>query len=433
MNENLILRKATRIEGNADIHIEYEENRLKSARFQIYEFRGFEKFVSGRRAEWVPQLVSRICGLCSVAHQVAGIRAVENALGIEADSNTNKLRDVLVLAEWISSHSLSYFFLTVPDFVGEKGGVFELQKYYPEIFKEAFELRQAAMKIITLFGKRETHPVTIGLGQFLDPPCVDELNLARDIAAVVKEKLRTILLKMSSQWRLEKAIEFPEDLTVHFVALSKSKEHDDFFVFDRKGQLISQFSVDEFEDNIEEMRVDWSLSKIPYIHSLGFPDGIMLVGPLSRSFLENGFFSDPEIRQFGISDILMDRSNITLESYDVCRLLEMFWSAKRIEFLLKSIGNFAPPPEPDWSVAGQGIGALEAPRGLLIHKYLLKNGCVEKVRLLVATQFNNAFINLLITDLAQRHSQGGQITPKGSRLIGRCIRLLDPCLSCATH
>jgi len=433
MNQNLILRKATRIEGNADIHIEYEDNRLKSARFQIYEFRGFEKFISGRRAEWVPHLISRICGLCSVAHQVAGIRAVEDAMGIEVDSSTNKLRDIRVLAEWISSHSLSYFFLTVPDFVDEKGGVFALQQTHPKIFKEAFEMRQAAMKIVTLFGKRETHPVTIGLGRFLDPPGEDVLNRALDIAAVMKEKLRAIIIKVSSRWRLEKAIEFPEDLRVHFVALSNGKERDDFSVFDRKGQLVRRFSVDEFEENIEEMRVDWSLSKIPYIRSLGFPDGIMLVGPLSRSFLENGFLADPEIRRFGISDILMDRSSITLESYDLCRLLEMYWSAKRIVSILKSVGSSSPPPEPDWSVAGQGIGALEAPRGLLIHKYLIKHGCVEKVRLLVATQFNNAFINLLITDLAQRHSRNGQITKTGSRLIGRCIRLLDPCLSCATQ
>ena len=71
MNKNIILQKATRIEGNADIHIEYENNQLKSARFHILEFRGFEKFISGRRAEWVPQLISRICGLCSVAHREA--------------------------------------------------------------------------------------------------------------------------------------------------------------------------------------------------------------------------------------------------------------------------------------------------------------------------------------------------------------------------
>ena len=210
MNKNIVLQKATRIEGNADIHIEFENNQLKSARFHIYEFRGFEKFVSGKRAEWVPQMISRICGLCSVAHQVAGIRAVENAMDIEADANTNKLRDVLVLAEWISSHSLSYFFLTVPDFVGEKGGVFELQKNYPDIFKEAFELRQAAMNIVTLFGKRETHPVTIGLGHFLHPPGEEELNRALDIVSVIKEKLRAIILNVSSQWRLEKAIELPD-------------------------------------------------------------------------------------------------------------------------------------------------------------------------------------------------------------------------------
>ena len=34
---------------------------------------------------------------------------------------------------------------------------------------------------------------------------------------------------------------------------------------------------------------------------------------------------------------------------------------------------------------------------------------------------------------AQRHNRNGNLTEKGNRLIGRCIRLLDPCLSCATH
>jgi len=82
MTTKLILKKATRIEGNADIHIVFDQNRLKSARFQVLEFRGVEKFVSGRRAEWVPHMISRICGLCSTAHQVAGTRAVENALGL---------------------------------------------------------------------------------------------------------------------------------------------------------------------------------------------------------------------------------------------------------------------------------------------------------------------------------------------------------------
>jgi NAD-reducing hydrogenase large subunit len=63
----------------------------------------------------------------------------------------------------------------------------------------------------------------------------------------------------------------------------------------------------------------------------------------------------------------------------------------------------------------------------------VNRGYVEKARLVVATQFNNAFINLLITDLAQRHFENGRLTDTGNHLIGRCVRLLDPCLSCATH
>jgi coenzyme F420-reducing hydrogenase alpha subunit len=58
---------------------------------------------------------------------------------------------------------------------------------------------------------------------------------------------------------------------------------------------------------------------------------------------------------------------------------------------------------------------------------------LERARLLVATQFNNAYINLLIHDLAEKHLEGDNLSPKGEWLIGRCIRLFDPCLSCATH
>ena len=433
MTAKLILKKATRIEGNADIHIEFDGNRLKSARFQVLEFRGFEKFVSGRRAEWVPHMISRICGLCSTAHQVAGTRAVENALGLVPDARTRHLREIMVLGEWISSHSLSYFFLTLPDFVGTEGGVFELRNHHPEIFDEAFSLRRSAMHLVQLFGKRDTHPVTLAPGRFLASFDETVLMKGKETAAALREKIRTILLKAPAQWQPVREIEFPEDLKLNFVAYCDSCTENGFFVFDRGGRLVTRFTVDEFEENIAEMRVDWSLSKIPYLQQLGFPDGMMLVGPLSRSFLENGFLADPEIRQFDICKTLLEPSGITLESYDACRLLEMYWAAKRIETLLDNIGTEKPPPKPDWQTTGQGIGALEAPRGLLIHKYRVNRGYVDKVRLLVATQFNNAFINLLITDLAQRHSCNGKLTEKGNRLIGRCIRLLDPCLSCATH
>ena len=89
--------------------------------------------------------------------------------------------------------------------------------------------------------------------------------------------------------------------------------------------------------------------------------------------------------------------------------------------------------QPDFEVNGRGLGVLEAPRGILVHGYLIRKGVLENLRLLVATQFNNAYINLLIRDLSQKYLKGDTISPEGEHLIGRCIRLLDPCLSCATH
>lgn len=83
--------------------------------------------------------------------------------------------------------------------------------------------------------------------------------------------------------------------------------------------------------------------------------------------------------------------------------------------------------------SGQGIGVLEAPRGTLIHNYMVNRGVLERAKLLVATQFNNAYINMLIRDLAEKHIEGNQLSQKGEWLIGHCIRLFDPCLSCATH
>ena len=83
MSTKILLKKATRIEGNADIQIEVQDGRVETARFMVQDFRGFEKLTQGKMVDSVPHIVSRICGLCSTAHQVAGIRAIEDALGIE--------------------------------------------------------------------------------------------------------------------------------------------------------------------------------------------------------------------------------------------------------------------------------------------------------------------------------------------------------------
>jgi NAD-reducing hydrogenase large subunit len=76
---------------------------------------------------------------------------------------------------------------------------------------------------------------------------------------------------------------------------------------------------------------------------------------------------------------------------------------------------------------------VEAPRGILLHSYTINRGMVESIKLFVATQFNNAYINLAIRDLADDFLDGDEISAAGHEMIARCVRLFDPCLTCATH
>jgi len=433
MSKTVLLKKATRIEGNANIHIEVDEGRIKAARFLVHEFRGFETFLRGRRIEYVPHLVSRICGLCSVAHQVASLRAIEQAVSLEVDDVVEKLRDAAVLGEWIGSHALSYFFLNVPDVIGGGSGIFDLVKRSPEVAAEAFGLRRDGLRIVELLGKRSVHPVAFGLGRFLVEPTQSELEEVRSIAKNVREKSGRLIDKLADAYTPVGNIPFPRDIKVNFVAYDATAQTPNIQVFGVDRRVAYQFSGEDFEDNISEMRTDWTLAKIPYLTKLGFPEGIMLVGPLSRAFLGGAFLGDAQVRRFEMASLLADPQSFALDSCDICRLLEIFWAAGRILELLDGLCDAANGCEPDLDAVGKGMGILEAPRGLLVHSYVVDRGCIEKVRLIVATQFNNAYINLLITDLAQKNLIDNVLSPEGERLIGRCVRLLDPCLSCATH
>jgi NAD-reducing hydrogenase large subunit len=434
MSREILLQKATRIEGNADIHIEVEAGRVKTARFMVQDFRGFEKLVQGKLVESVPHMVSRICGLCSTAHQVAGLRAIEDALGVQVPDSVQRLRAIAVYGEWIASHSLSYFFLTLPDALGASRGVFDLMTEHPDVAKDAFFLRKSGNRIVEIVGKRTVHAVAMGVGRFNTAPTPDDVGEIRAIAIEVKEIAGGLIAGLDSEQRGQNQIPFPAEHRVNFLAYDGRAGEARFRAFNRAGEVTEEFDRETFGDHVSEMRVDWSLATFPYLAGLGFPDGILLVGPLSRLFQENSALGDPELAGLELTEQLRDPSSLHLDNLDECRLLEILWAAKQIQNNLDGIdltqmdgGRF------DLERSGRGIGVVEAPRGVLMHNYVINRGTMEHMRLLVATQFNNAYINLVLKDLAGRHVDGGGLSEEGEELITRCVRVFDPCLTCATH
>jgi NAD-reducing hydrogenase large subunit len=432
MSKKIILQKATRIEGNADVHLEIEGGKVQAARFMVQDFRGFEKFIQGKRADSAPQIVSRICGLCSCAHQVAGMQAVEDALGIVANPSVKKWREIAFMGEWIASHALSFFFLTFPDSAHASRGIFDLLHSHPDIAGDAFLLRRSGNRIVEIVGKRAVHAVAMSLGGFRGAYTQADVDEIRTLAAEVKDVSKKLLDRLGAQWQKEAPLTFPAEQNFSFLAYDEQTAS--FKAFDRAGRMTDEFSRENFGEHISEMRVDWSLAKFPYLTQRGFPDGILLVGPLSRLFRSGNVRADPELAGLELIRPLNDPAALHLDHLDLCRLLEIFWAAKRILYYADEVDlSQLAAPVVDLEKSGQGVGVVEAPRGTLVHEYQINRGIVERMRLLVATQFNNAYINLVLRDVAERHVNGDGLTEAGEALLARCVRTFDPCLTCATH
>ena len=89
-----------------------------------------------------------------------------------------------------------------------------------------------------------------------------------------------------------------------------------------------------------------------------------------------------------------------------------------------------PTAKPD-----EGVGVVEAPRGILYHHYQTdEKGMVKKVNLIVGTTNNNAAICMSIKKAAQGLIGPG--TPVTEGLLNKvemAFRAYDPCFGCATH
>lgn len=68
----------TRLEGHGKIDIFLDAaGGVERAYLQVPELRGFEVFSIGRPAEDMPQITSRICGVCPTAHHMAATKALD--------------------------------------------------------------------------------------------------------------------------------------------------------------------------------------------------------------------------------------------------------------------------------------------------------------------------------------------------------------------
>jgi len=165
--KEIVIDPITRLEGHGKITIFLnDQGNVENAYLQIPELRGFERFCIGRKAEDMPQLTSRICGVCPVAHHMAGTKALDAAFNVEPPPAAKKLRELMYCAYFIYDHTLHFYYLGGPDFVvgpdappAKRNILGVIEKVGLDIAKEVIKHRAYGQKIIELIGGKATHPV----------------------------------------------------------------------------------------------------------------------------------------------------------------------------------------------------------------------------------------------------------------------------------
>jgi len=119
MAQRIVVDPITRIEGHLRIQAVLDEGNksIKEASSTSALFRGIEIILKGRDPREAWALAERICGVCTLVHALTSVRAVEDALQIQAPCNATLIRNILMAALHVHDHVVHFYHLHALDWV----------------------------------------------------------------------------------------------------------------------------------------------------------------------------------------------------------------------------------------------------------------------------------------------------------------------------
>ncbi|MEM3030856.1 MAG: nickel-dependent hydrogenase large subunit [Candidatus Micrarchaeia archaeon] len=410
----------SKIEGHAGLDIRVRNKRVEDVRLRISENKRFyTQAIRGKPFNNIPQLVSRICGTCSIAHLTCCTHAVENALGIERSEQTMALRKLAMYGANIRDHAMHLFFFVLPDIVGRDSVLDFSGEKEEEYLRKAFRIKGVGNRMSKLIAGRAVHAMTLQLGGFSKVPSKEE---AKTIVSELRG-IRDDALSFLGLFAACPPIFF--ERTTNFVCTRA----DDFSY--SGVEIVTSLGTCIPEENYFDhlYRV-----VIPYSQATGFEfEGRdYMVGALARMNLNRHALHPDTKRDCAEWLKIFPSKNVCYNN--LAQAIEVIHAIDHSIELLEGT-DFKPEPQPKIE-AKESIGtdAIEAPRGTLF--YSLKIGADGKIRdgtLVIPTQQNQVCMALDIKKLVEDNLAAGRSKAEIERMVEVLIRAYDPCMSCASH
>lgn len=452
----------TRLEGHGKIDIFLDDKGdVKNAYLQIPELRGFERFCVGRPVEDLPNLTSRICGVCPEAHHLAGTKALDAVFHVDPPPTAKKLRELFYSIFYATDHTTHFYALGGPDFVvgpdappAERNILGVVKKVGLEVGGKVINMRKTGHDLIQMMGGRRVHP-NWGLPGGVSKGITEEQRKlieekGREAIAFAQFSLKVfddlVLANTDYVSLITSDIYAHKTYNMGIVdAQNRSNFYDGLVrVTSPSGKEHAKYKAADYRDYVAEHVEPWSYLKFPYLKKVGWKgfvdgedSGVYKATPLSRCNAADGMATPLAHKEW-------ERMYSTLGGRPVHHTLATHW-ARLVELLYAAERWVELATDPEitgkeyrvlpTATPTEGVGCVEAPRGTLTHHYVTdERGIVTKCNLIVGTTNNNAPINMSIAKAAKGLIKKG--VPLKEALLNKvemAFRAYDPCFGCATH
>jgi F420-non-reducing hydrogenase large subunit len=443
--KKLTISPLTRIEGHASVTINLDDKgEVADAHFHATELRGFEKFLEGAAVEEAPRITPRICGICPTVHHLASAKAVDEIFGASVPETAIKLRRLLTMGQYISSHALHLFYLLGPDlFLGPDTApalrnVAGMVKANPELAKTAVEGRKIGQRITEEVGGKPIHPVSAvpgGMSFALSSEKRAQLEaMAKRSVEIAKVAWPLVMQQMEKYKDMVNGVGLMQSDFVGLTRNNKLEFYDgNVRAMDASAGQLADFPGKDYLSYIEEMAEPYSYMKFTKFKK---GNGFYRVGPLARVNIVDSI-GTPEADKM-LAEFRRKYGRAPQQSL-------LYHAARTIEYMAASETALALLQDPSITdknvrtpVTGvkntRAVGVVEATRGTLIHDYTVnEKGFITKANLIVATGHNNRAIDRGVLQASQKLIHGDNVSEGTLNRIEMVVRAYDPCVSCATH
>ena len=382
-----------KIEGEAKLYLDFEQDIVSDATIEFELFRGIEHILKNKPFLDSLVITPRVCGICNHSHLIASIRAIEDGLisigkDVEITKKADLIREFTLSCELIQNH-VKWFYLTI---LPKVNAILEVSSQENYALRASY-VANTITKALAIFAGQWPHSsyVVVG-GVSCDPTYVDILQAQTYIDETIRFVEQVLFgITLDEYLGFSSISSLPKlggDMQYLFGMLGSSslgisgKSHDRFIVFGdclcfKTGKSVPTQVRRIDPKYVEEVVQNNSISK-----AVTYKQKQYEVGPLARGMISK----DPLIKSLHkrYKDSIITR--IFARMHEVAILLSY---AKRIlnELDLSEASCSIDKLETK-DVSFEGVGVVEAARGSLIHKSKVQKGKITHYDIIVPTQWN---------------------------------------------